>query len=192
MKKLALVLASLAVVAFAQQGKVAARDAGVPPPKPSPADAGTAVEPLRSPTAPPAAELEKLRKEVSELRARVVDLEQKASKVDALTSDVEKLRGKLDALRADFDAAEERRNSAERETATRKAQTTQATATVTTVLQQLSLGNTSNVDLWLRGAEQQYSGNASKLVSLARGALAQGDLNAARQYLNLAVLEAGP
>ena len=111
---------------------------------------------------------------------------------DALAADVEKLRGKLDTLRADFDAAEERRNAAEREVATRKAQTAQATSTVTTVLQQLASGNTSNVDLWLRGAEQQYSGNASKLISLARGALAQGDLNAARQYLNLAVLEAGP
>jgi outer membrane murein-binding lipoprotein Lpp len=185
MKKLALVLTSLAVVAFAQQGKVA-RDAGVVvAPKPPP-DAGTP-EPVRvSP------DVEKLRKEVTELRARVVDLELKASKADVLAADVEKLRGKLDTLRADVDAAEERRTAAEREVATRKAQTAQATSTVTTVLQQLSLGNTSNVDLWLRGAEQQYSGNASKLISLARSALAQGDLNAARQYLNLAVLEAGP
>lgn len=189
-------LATVAVVAAlaGAQGKPApqpaARDAGVSAPK---VDAGVPTpEPSRNPNAPPAAELEKLRKDVAELRTRVTDLEAKAAKADALAADLEKVRKKLDALQADSDAAEEKRANLERELATKKAQTTQASATVNVVLQQLTTGNTSNVELWLRGAEQQYSGNASKLVSLARTALAQGDLTAARQYLNLALLEAGP
>lgn len=189
-------LATVAVVAALTwaQGKPApqppTRDAGVPAPK---VDAGVPTpEPLRNPNAPPAAELEKLRKDVAELRTRVTDLEAKAAKADSLAADLEKVRKKLDALQADTDAAEEKRATLERELATKKAQTTQASATVNVVLQQLTTGNTSNVELWLRGAEQQYSGNASKLVSLARTAIAQGDLTAARQYLNLALLEAGP
>ncbi|MFZ5439340.1 MAG: hypothetical protein ACOZQL_04990 [Myxococcota bacterium] len=185
---LAVMTAAVTVVAWAQ-GKPAPRDAGVALPPKVTADAGVP-EPLRKPDAPTTADVEKLRKDVAELRARVTELEPKAAKADALAADVEKLRKKLDALQADFDAAEERRASIEREAANRKAQTAQASATVNTVLQQLSLGNTSNVDAWLRTTEQQFSGNASKLVSLARAAMAQGDLNAARQYLNLALLEA--
>ncbi len=187
-----LVCVLVAGVSLAQGKPVASRDAGVVlPSKPMmAADAGVP-EPMRGPAAPSGAEVEKLRKDVVELRARLTDLELKAAKTDTLANDLEKLSRKFDTLKADVDAAEERRGGAERELERRKVQTAQATTTVTAVLQQLSSGNTSNVDAWLRGAEQQYTGNAQKLVSLAREALSRGDLGSARQYLNLALLE-GP
>ena len=56
--------------------------------------------------------------------------------------------------------------------------------TVTSFLKMLA-----NVDAWLRTAEGNSSGNAQKLVQLARQALAQQDLVAARQYLALALME---
>ncbi len=191
MKRALTVVSLLAAALVFAQGRPAARDGGVAPSKaaPAPVDAGVA-EPMRGPAPPSTAEYERLRKEVAELRTRTTELEQKAAKADALASDLDKLQKKLDALKGQVDAIEERRDNAEREIANRKAQTAQANATVNGVLQQLTTGNTANVEAWLRGAEQQYTGNAQKLVQLARNALGQGDLNATRQYLNLALIEA--
>jgi len=181
-----LVLASVSLA----QGRPQVKDGGTGAPKPVAAlvDAGVP-ETVRGPAPVSSAEVEKLKKELVELRARTADLETRVARAEGLASDVEKLKKRVDEVRADFDAAEAKRANAQRELETRKANVAQANATVTAVLQQLSTGATSNVDAWLRGAEQQYSGNAQKLVSLARAALAQGDLNTARQYLNLALLE---
>ena len=153
-------------------------------------DAGVTLEPLRAPTPVTATDLDKLRKELNELRGRVSDLEGRLAKAEAAASEVGKLKEQLSALREQFDAAEEKRLSEEREVARRKAQTAQANATVQTVLQQLTLGTTSNVDAWLRTVEGQYQGDAAKLVSLARASFAQSDLIATRQFLVLALLEA--
>lgn len=193
MTRMLLVSMVLASVALAQ-GRAQVKDGGVAALKPVAAvvDAGVP-EAQRGPAPVSGSEVEKLKKELVELRARTADLETRAARAEGLVGDVEKLKKRLDDVRADFDAAEAKRANIERELETRKANVAQANATVTGVLQQLSTGATSNVDAWLRGAEQQYSGNAQKLVSLARAALAQGDLSAARQYLNLALLEpAGP
>jgi|GEM_PF-5817219 uncharacterized phage infection (PIP) family protein YhgE len=191
MTRLAIAAVVVSSWVLAQSKPVApARDAGVVSVKPAPSvDAGVP-EPMRGPAPVSGAEVEKLKKEVAELRARTTELEAKAAKADALAADVKKLEKRLDEVKAQLDAVEERRERAEQDAAQRKAQVTQANATVNGVLTQLSTGNTANVDAWLRGVEQQYGGNAGKLVALARGALGQGDLNAARQYLNLALIEA--
>jgi TolA-binding protein len=175
----------------AEQVAKTTRDAGVS--KPS-TDAGVAVDggvaAGSSGSSANSVEVEQLRKQVGELRVRVVELEGRVVKVEALTAQVDSLKGKLDTLRGEFDEAERRRQSLERDAQARKAATSAANTTVNGVLQQLSTGNVSNVDAWLKGAEQQYTGNAQRLVQLARAALAQSDLNGARQYLNLALIEA--
>jgi hypothetical protein len=92
-------------------------------------------------------------------------------------------------LKARVDEDEERRLSEERELARKKATFAQATNTLQTVLTQLQTGNTANVDAWLRTVEGQLTGNASRLVSLARQSLATQDLAATRTYLGLAMME---
>jgi len=167
----------------------AARDAGVVVSKGG-ADAGVAAnEPLRVPGAASTGDVERLRKDVIELRAKVSELEQKATKAEALAADVEKLRQQLDTLKTRVDDEEERRAAEEREFARKKATFAQATNTLQTVLTQLQTGNTSNVDAWLRTAEGQLTGNASRLVSLARQSFAMQDLVATRTYLSLAMME---
>jgi len=168
----------------------AARDAGVAVSKAS-ADAGVtaSAEPLRVPGAASTGDVERLRKDVIELRAKVSELEQKATKAEALAADVEKLRQQLDTLKGRVDDEDERRAAEEREVARKKATFAQATNTLQTVLTQLQTGNTANVDAWLRTVEGQLTGNASRLVSLARQSLATQDLAAARTYLGLAMME---
>lgn len=191
-KTMALVV--MAGVAWAQAGSrpvtTASRDAGVAVVK-SASDAGVAStsEPLRVPGTASTGDVDRLRKDVIELRAKVSELEQKAAKADALAGDLEKLRQQLDTLKGRVDEEEERRLSEEREFARKKAAFAQATNTLQTVLTQLQTGNTSNVDVWLRTVEGQLTGNASRLVSLARQSLAMQDLVATRTYLGLAMME---
>lgn len=182
----------VALVAFAEPKSVPvpARDAGVAPVVRSSADAGVAATPTLAANPASSAELEKVKKELADVKSKLSELEPKAARVDSLAADLKSLQDRFDDLKAKVEASEERRESAEREVAAQKAQVAQANTTVNAVLQQLSSGNTSNTQEWLRGVEQQYSGQAAKLVGLARQALAQGDLSAARQYLNLALLEA--
>ncbi|MFO0595441.1 MAG: hypothetical protein U0228_09060 [Myxococcaceae bacterium] len=164
-------------------------DAGVP----SKADAGTAApaEPLRVPAPATVADLEKVRKEVGELRAKVSELEGRVQKAEGVQRDLEALQKKFDALQARMDAEDDRREAEQQQAAQRRAAATQANQLVNGALQQLSLGTTSNVDAWLRTAEGQYTGNAQRLVQLARQSLANQDLVATRQYLVLAMMEVG-
>lgn len=164
-------------------------DAGTPR---SSADAGVSAEPLRVPSTASQADLDRVRKEVTELRAKVADLELRLAKAESQAARVDKLESRLDSLEKRVTEAEEEKATVEREAAQRKANHAQANTTVQSVLQKLSLGDVSSVDAWLRSAEGQYSGNPSKLVALARQSLAQQDLVAARQYLVLALVEAGP
>ena len=164
----------------------ATADAGVAV-KPAP-DAGVS-EPLRVPGAATTADLERARTEISELRTKVSELEARVSKAEALSRDVESLRAKAEKLEARLDAEDERRDAEEREALRKKTAAAQTNQMLTGALQQLSTGNTANVDAWLRTAEGNSSGNAQKLVQLARQALAQQDLVAARQYLALALME---
>ena len=195
------------VASFAlAQGKPApARDAGVAP----------AVAPVRSaaavdggvaapvPTAAQAQavsnvnsmEVDKLRKEVAELRARTAELERQQQtaksesvngKLDTLTRQVDELKAQLTQL----NEVEARRSDREQSAATQRSDTVVATSNLNSVLGALSSGNTSGVEPSLRYAESVFTGSAQKNVQLARGALAQGDLNMARQYLLLAISEA--
>lgn len=192
MRKIIL-LSVVASVALAQ-GKpapAAPRDAGVAtvrPVRPVAVDAGVPVV-----VAGPAPEVEKLRKEVNDLKLRTFELErQQQAKTDALTSDLEKLSKKVEDLKTQLKQvsdAEERRADAEEAVATRKAQTAAASVNLNVVLLQLVSGNTSGIDPSLRYAESVFTGNAQKDVQLARAAITQGDVSAARQYLMLALWE---
>jgi hypothetical protein len=159
------------------------RDAGSASP-----DAGT-IDAGRPPLAPAQADLEQARKEISALKLRATDLEAKTSRLESRLTEAEKFKSQLEALSARVLEVETQREQSEREVASKKANAAQAHANVSAVLAQLATGNTANVDGWLGLAEQLYSGNAQKLVTLARTALRQGDLANARQYLNLALLE---
>lgn len=151
-------------------------------------DAGVS-EPLRVPGAATTADLERARKEISELRTKVSELEARVTKAEAVSRDVEQLRTKADKLETRLDAEDERRDAEAREAQRKKTAAAQTNQMLTGALQQLSTGNTTNVDAWLRSAEANSNGNAQKLVQLARQALAQQDLVAARQYLALALME---
>jgi TolA-binding protein len=189
MRKIIL-LAFVASFALAQ-GKpapAAPRDGGVTVVRPSPVDAGV---PAAQVVSGPAPELEKLRKEVADLKLRTAELERQLLAKPAST-DLEKLNAKVDALTQKLDklsAAEERRADAEEAAATKKANTAAASSNLNAVLLQLVSGNTRDIEPSLRYAESVYTGNAQKDVQLARASLAQGDLNAARQYLMLALWE---
>lgn len=181
-------LSVVASVALAQ-GKpapAASRDAGVTLVRPVVTDAGVPAVVVSSPTP----EVEKLRKEVNELKLRTLELErQVAAKNDG---DLEKLTRKVEALSAQLtklSEAEERRADAEEAVATRKTQTAAASSNLNAVLVQLVSGNTRDIDPSLRYAESVFTGNAQKDVQLARAALSQGDVAAARTYLMLALWE---
>lgn len=161
-----------------------AADAGVVSAK---ADAG--VSEARAPAPATAVELERAKKELAELRVKVTELEGRVSKAETLSRDVESLRMKAEKLEARLDAEDERRASEEREAQRKKAVAAQNQQMLSGALQQLATGNTANVDVWLRTAEANSTGNAQKLVQLARAALAQQDLVATRQYLILALME---
>jgi predicted nucleic acid-binding Zn-ribbon protein len=184
---------SLAFVVLGQARPAVAkevRDAGVV--LPARADGGVADEPMRVPAPATTTDVDKVRKELLELRAKVSELEARLNKAEALSKDVDALRSQLLKLQERVDAAEERRESEEREAARKKAQAAQTQQLLSGALQQLATGNTTNVDAWLRTAQAASSGNAQKLVELARQALAQSDLVACRQYLTLALLELAP
>ena len=184
-----ILLAFVASFALAQgKSAPAARDAGVAVVRPSPVDAGVPAAPVASGPTP---ELEKLRKEVADLKLRTAELErQLQAKSDG--GDIDKLSKKVDALTEKvtrLSEAEDRRADAEEAVATKKANTAAASSNLNAVLLQLVSGNTKDIDPSLRYAESVYTGNAQKDVQLARAAIAQGDLSAARQYLMLALWE---
>jgi hypothetical protein len=184
-------LSAVASLALAQGKPTAAapRDAGVSLVRPVAVDGG--VQLVTSPG--PAPEVEKLRKELNDLKLRTAELErQQQAKADALTADLEKLGKKVEDLKVQLKVlsdAEERRADAEEAVVTRKTQTTAGAASVNAVLVQLVSGNTNNIEPSLRYAESVFTGPAQRDVQLARAALVQGDLAAARQYLVLALIE---
>ena len=188
MRKL-LFLWVVAAVALAQ-GKPAtvppARDAGVAAPRVVALDAGAAV--VNGPTP----ELEKLRKELNDLKLRTTELERQQAKADALTADLDRLGKKVDDLKAQVKQltdAQDRRVDAEEAAAAKKVATAAAAASLTSVLTVLATGSTTGIEPSLRYAEGVFTGNAQKDVQLARSALAQGDLAAARQLLLIALIE---
>ncbi|MBL8914931.1 MAG: hypothetical protein JNM17_29770 [Archangium sp.] len=193
MKRLMFALTVLAGLALAQGKPVppkvttTAVDAGVPP-KPS-ADAGVAQEPLRVPGNATTADVERARKEIAELRVKVADLETRLTKAEGLSRDVDALRTRAEKLEARLDAEDERREAEEREVQRKKTVAAQNNQMLTGALQQLSTGNTTNIDAWLRSVESNTTGNVQKWVQLARQSLAQQDLVTARQYLVLALAE---
>jgi hypothetical protein len=184
-----LVLTSLALAQGKPNPAKETKDAGVPAPALTVAkpDAGTAIPGAPAPAT--VADVDKLRKELADLRAKTTDLEARLTKAEALAKDTEQLRGKLEKLEARLDAADDRREAEEQEVARKKAVAAQNGQLINGALQALSTGNTTNVDAWLRTAEQNSSGNAQKLLQLARQALSQQDLVAARSYLALAMME---
>lgn len=161
-------------------------DAGVPP-KP---DAGVAAEAPRP--AAPAPETKRLEKELAEVKQRLAEAEGRLAKAESSLSKVEDLQKSLRALEARLEKAEEaeaRRSEAEERAARRKVQLEQVSTTLGGALQALSTGNT-NVDAALRLAEATYTGPALQFLRAARQALANGDLNTARQAITAAMLEA--
>lgn len=196
MRKLLLICVAASVVLA--QGKPAAkvtRDAGVPLParaKAAAVDGG--VPAAAAIPAAPSGEVERLRKEVNELKLRTFELErQQQAKVDEQKSQVDALGKTVEELQAQMKSlsdAEARRVEAEEAAVTRKTATAAASASLNSVLGVLASGNTGGVEASLRYAEGVFTGNAQKSVQLARAAIAQGDVSAARQYLVLALLEA--
>lgn len=170
-----------------------ARDAGVAPVRVSSVDAGVpAAAPAPAAASGHTPEVEKLRKEVNELKLRTADLERQLAKADTLNGELEKLNTKVDDLKAQLKQvsdAEQRRADAEEAVVTRKTQTAAASSNLNAVLVQLMSGNTSGIEPSLRYAESVFTGAAQKDVQLARAALVQGDVAAARQLLMLALIE---
>ncbi|MBE2248278.1 MAG: hypothetical protein IAE78_01940 [Myxococcus sp.] len=168
----------------------AAPDAGVAL-KPPAADAGAA--PSALPPAPVATaapgELERLRKRVGELEARTAELERQTKQLDALAKKLDATTDDLAAFKKQVDEREETRQAAERRVVEQKQRFESVTRSLVTVDQQLSTGAT-NVNEALRAAEATYTGAALQYVQAARASLANGDVNTARKYLLLAVLEA--
>ena len=138
-------------------------------------------------------EVEKLRKELNDLKLRTTELErQQQAKADALGSDFERMVKKVDELKSQVKVltdAEVRRVDAEEAAATKKVATAAAAASLTSVLSVLATGSTTGIEPSLRYAEAVFTGNAQKDVQLARSALTQGDLSAARQLLLIALFE---
>ena len=190
MRKL-LLLSVVAAVSLAQ-GKpavVPARDAGVAAPRVFAVDAGVPAMAVASGTS----EVEKLRKELNDLKLRTTELErQQQAKAEALGTDFERVVKKVDELRSQVKVltdAEDRRVDAEEAAATKKVATAAAAASLTSALSVLATGSTTGIEPSLRYAEAVFTGNAQKDVQLARSALTQGDLSAARQLLLIALFE---
>lgn len=137
-------------------------------------------------------EVERLKREVNELKLRVVEVEKQHTKFDALSADFEKLSKRFDTLKSQTDAAleaEERRAEAERTAVSRRALTAEATNTVNGVLMQLSTGDTRGVERSLMAAEAAMGQNAQREMQQARASLQRSDLNSARLYLMMALME---
>jgi septal ring factor EnvC (AmiA/AmiB activator) len=169
----------------------AAPDAGVVS-KPFLADAGVAPVAARPVATEPSTglELERLRKRVTELEARTTDLERQVKQVEALSKKVEQTNDDLAAFKKEVNEREDARRESERRVVEQKQRFEAVTRSLVTVDQQLSTGSTASVNEALRAAEATYTGPALQYVQAARTSLANGDLNTARKYLLLAVLEA--
>ncbi|MDP1824357.1 MAG: hypothetical protein Q8L48_13970 [Archangium sp.] len=183
------ILPLVATVALAQGKPTPARDGGVTTSRLVAVDAGV---PLVTPG--PTPELEKLRKELNDLKLRTTELERaQQAKVDALNAELDKLGKRVDELKTQLQKvaeAEERRSDAEEAAAAKKVALAAASTSVNAVLVQLASGNTSGIEPSLRYAENTFTGSAQKDVQLARSALGQGDVAAARLLLLLALIEA--
>ena len=170
----------------------AAPDAGVAS-KPAAADAGVASPVTPRPVASEPvsnAELDRLRKRVAELEARTTELERQAKQLDALTKKLDQTNDDLAAFKKEVNEREDARRESERRVVEQKQRFEAVTKSLVTVDQQLSTGSTASVNEALRAAEATYTGTALQYVQAARASLANGDLNTARKYLLLAVLEA--
>ena len=167
-------------------------DAGVVVSKPLLADAGVAPVVARPVVTEPSTglELERLRKRVTELEARATELERQVKQVEALSKKVDQTNDDLAAFKKEVNEREDARRESERRVVEQKQRFEAATRSLVTVDQQLSTGSTGSVNEALRAAEATYTGTALQYVQAARASLANGDLNTARRYLLLAVLEA--
>ncbi|MGV3620188.1 MAG: hypothetical protein ACO1OB_05205 [Archangium sp.] len=160
----------------------AAPDAGVPVVVAR--DGGVVTAPAE--TKKPAAsgggsEVEKLKKEVAELRSKVSDLESKHA------DEVSKLSKRVEKLQAWVDAEEDRRETETREAERRRANAAEVQNTLNVALSQLSLGNVSNLEKWLKSAEAIATPESAKWIAVARQQLAQSDLVNTRQALIMAM-----
>ena len=166
-------------------------DAGVSVARPSAGDGGA---PLANAPGGGSSEVDRLRKEVADLRLRTAELERlNQTKSDALNNQVEKFGKQLEDMKgqlAKLTQTEERRADAEEAAQSHRSAKAAASTSLNGVLGGLALGNTAGVDSALQYAENVYTGNAQHAVQLARAALGQNDLNAARSYLILALMEA--
>ena len=192
MQKLMFLVASFALTQI-KPAAVLSRDGGVAAPlarAAAPVDAGVPAVAGAGPTS----EVEKLRKELNELKLRVVEVERAGqAKSDALGDALEKVSRKLEEQRTQLKQltdAEARRVDADEAALEKRTSTLAATSSVNSVLSMLASGNTSGIEPSLRYAESVFTGNAQRDVQLARAALAQSDVSAARVYLLLAVFEA--
>lgn len=175
----------LATFAQAQARPASAADAGVPRP-----DAGVIAEaPKPAPPPPPRLadpDVERLHRELADIKKL---LERNAGQTEAISTALEKLSKQVTTLRSDFAEAEQRTAEAQRQAGERRAASAQAVASLAWAQQQLATGST-NVNDALRTAELAFSGSALKAVQMARVALANSDVAAARTWLAIAVLEA--
>lgn len=126
-------------------------------------------------------EVDKLKKEVSELRSKVSELESKHA------DEVGKLNKRVEKLQSWVDAEDERRETEARETERRRANAAEVQNTLNVALTQLSLGNVSNLEKWLRSAEGIATPESAKWIAVARQQLAQNDLVSTRQALMFAM-----
>ena len=176
----------------AQNPPAAARDAGVAPARTTAAsDAGV---PMPAASGINSMEIDRLRKDVNDLKMRSVEAERvQQQKADALSAQFEKLSSQLEGIKSQLTRVtdgETRRAEAEQSVVSQRSATASASASLNSVLGVLASGNTSGIEPSLRYAENVFTGNAQRNVQMARAALAQGDVSAARQYLLLALSEA--
>lgn len=135
------------------------------------------------------ADVDRLRSELIELRTRLAAVEQRAARADELQSRLDEQKTRVDALTQRLDEADQRAEEKSRRIAERKAAFEQANASLVTALDRLTRGD-GNAEAALRAAEASYTGGALSLIQSARAAVANGDLNNARLYIELAMLEA--
>ncbi|MDP3237366.1 MAG: hypothetical protein Q8S33_36380 [Myxococcales bacterium] len=166
----------------------AAPDAGALS-KPAAADGGVASVMTPRPVATEPLSNAELRKRVTELEARATELERQVKQLDALAKKLDRTNDDLAAFKKEVNEREDARRESERRVAEQKQRSEAVTRSLVTADQQLSTGST-NVTEALRAAEATYTGAALQYVQAARASLANGDLNTARKYLLLAVLEA--
>lgn len=128
-------------------------------------------------------------REIQQLRARIDALEQERGRNQQTAEQLQDISQQLQALRQQVADAEAQRRAAEQQEQSRRAAVQSGINALYDAQSMLSGGN-SSIDAQLSQAESAFSGQAQRDLSLARGALQNRDLAAARVYLNAAILDA--